>query len=232
MLSAIAIDDEPLALEVIRNFTAQVPFIRLAAGFTKATDALGYLQKEKADLLFLDIRMPDITGIDFMRSLHNLPMVIFTTAYSEHAVQCFELDAVDYLLKPFSLVRFLKACNKAVDLHAMKQSRPVASPQPSTVFIKSGYEQVRVMLDDIRYVESLGNYVQFILADQKIISRLTMNEAAELLPGDVFIRIHRSYLAAKNKITKIDKRTVWLGDTELPAGEAFYPDIEKCLNNK
>jgi len=232
MLNAIAIDDEPLALEVIQSLAAQVTFIRLEACFTRAMEAMSYLQQEKTDLLFLDIRMPDITGIDFIRALPSPPMVIFTTAYSEHAVQSFELDAVDYLLKPFSLPRFLKACNKAAELAALKKPQPIISPSVATIFIKSGYEQVRVTLDEIRYVESTGNYVQFVLNDKKITSRLTMNEAAELLPQGAFIRIHRSYLAAKAKITKIDKRTVWLEGTELPAGEAFYPEIEKFLMNK
>jgi len=195
-------------------------------------EAMSYLQQEKADLLFLDIRMPDITGIDFMKALSSPPMVIFTTAYSEHAVQSFELDAVDYLLKPFSLPRFLKACNKAAELAALKKPQPGMLPSVTTIFIKSGYEQVKVTLDEICYVESIGNYVQFILADRKIISRLTMNEAAELLPPNAFIRIHRSYLAAKSKITKVDKRTVWLEGTELPAGEAYYLEIEKFLMNK
>jgi DNA-binding LytR/AlgR family response regulator len=232
MLNVIAIDDEPLALEVIKSLAAQVPFIRLAACFTRAMEAMSYMRQEETDLLFLDIRMPDITGIDFIQALPNPPMVIFTTAYSEHAVQSFELDAVDYLLKPFSLPRFLKACNKAAELDAMKKLHPGTPPAANTIFIKSGYEQVRVTLDEIRYVESTGNYVQFVLADRKIISRLTMNEAAELLPPNAFIRVHRCYLAAKSRITKVDKRTVWLDGTELSVGEAFYPEIEKFLNNK
>ncbi len=232
MLNAIAIDDEPLALEVIKSMVGQAPFIRLAACFTRASEAMSYLQQEKTDLLFLDIRMPDITGIDFIRALPSPPMVIFTTAYSEHAVQSFELDAVDYLLKPYSLPRFLKACNKAAELDTLKKLQPGTPPAAATVFIKSGYEQIRVTLDEIRYVESMGNYVQFVLADQRVTSRLTMNEVVELLPANAFIRIHRSYLAAKSKITKIDKQAVWLDGTELPAGEAFFPAIEKFLRNK
>jgi len=231
MLTAIAIDDEPLALEVVRSLAEQVPFIRLAASFTKAMDAIIFLQKEKVDLLFLDIKMPDISGIDFIRAIPNPPMVIFTTAYSEHAVQSFELDAVDYLLKPFSLARFLKACGKAHELAQFKKL-PNQMALPNTVFIKSGYEQVKVNLDDIRYAVSTGNYVQFMLKENNVVSRLTMNEAASLLPGVNFIRIHRSYLAAKKYITKIDKKTVWLEGTELPIGEAYYPDIEKFLNNQ
>jgi DNA-binding LytR/AlgR family response regulator len=158
-------------------------------------------------------------------------MVIFTTAYSEHAVQSFELDAIDYLLKPFSLPRFLKACNKACELSDMKKRPNVPAQAKSSVFIKSGYGQVRVDLHDILFVESMGNYVQFVLPDRNVVSRLTMNDAADLLPGDTFIRIHRCYLAAKNQITKIDKKTAWIGGKELPIGEFYLPDLEKFLNN-
>jgi len=231
MLNAIAIDDEPLALEVIKNLAEQVPFVRLAASFARAMDAIPFLQQEQVDLLFLDIKMPDISGIDFIKAIPNPPMVIFTTAYSEHAVQSFELDAVDYLLKPFSLPRFLKACGKAHELVQFKrQAAPVVATE--SVFIKSGYEQVKVKLGDIRYAVSTGNYVQFMLRENNVVSRLTMAEAAAWLPKDDFIRVHRSYLVAKSYITKIDKKTLWLGGTEPPIGEAYYPDIEKFLNNK
>jgi DNA-binding LytR/AlgR family response regulator len=232
MLRAIAIDDEPPALEVIKNLAQLVPFIQLDACFIKAMDAMDFLKQEKIDLLFLDIRMPDITGIDFIKALTKPPLVIFTTAYSEHAVQSFELEAVDYLLKPFSLPRFLKACNKADELVELRKQHPGPVPATTTIFIKSGYEQIRVQLEDILYAESLGNYVQFVLADRNVVSRLTMNEAAALLPSAAFVRIHRSYLVAKKQSTKTDKRTVWLDRKELPIGETYYPDIEKFLNNK
>jgi DNA-binding LytR/AlgR family response regulator len=230
ILRAVAIDDEPLALEVIRNLAEQVPFIQLAATFTRAMAALPFLQNEPVDLLFLDIKMPDISGMDFIRSIPNPPMVIFTTAYSEHAVQSFELDAVDYLLKPFSLPRFLKACGRAHELAQLKKA-PGIPKAPESVFIKSGYEQVKVRLEDIRYAVSTGNYVQFMLSEGNVVSRLTMTEAIRLLPEAEFIRIHRSYLVAKEHITKIDKNTVWLGGTELPIGETFHQAIEQFLNN-
>src|SRR6478672_3375164 len=120
MLNAIAIDDEPIALDVVKNLAAKIPFINLKASFTNAFEAADFLRKEKIDLIFLDIKMPDISGIDFLRSIPNPPMVIFTTAYSEHAVQSFELDAIDYLLKPFSLARFIKACNKANEIYTLR----------------------------------------------------------------------------------------------------------------
>src|SRR5580765_1698948 len=144
MLAAIAIDDEPIALNVVKELSGKIPFLSMKGFFTNAFEAAGFLRKEKIDLLFLDIKMPDISGIDFLKSISNPPMVIFTTAYSEHAVQSFELDAIDYLLKPFSLSRFLKACNKAQEQYQFKNKHTNTSS--TSVFIKSGYEQLHVEL--------------------------------------------------------------------------------------
>src|SRR6201999_4150690 len=159
MLKAIAIDDEPIALEVILALAAKVGFLELTAVYTDAYEGMKCLQQEKSDLLFLDIKMPDISGIEFLRSIPNPPMVIFTTAYSEHAVQSFELDAVDYLLKPFSQARFLKACNKAHELYELRRGNAAG---PDHIFIKVGYGQIRIRLSDILYVQSTGNYMQFV----------------------------------------------------------------------
>src|SRR6266487_637565 len=229
MLKAVAIDDEPVALEVIKKLSSKISFIELLAVFTDAFKAIDYLQKEKIDLIFLDVKMPDISGIDLLKSLINPPMVIFTTAYSEHAVQSFELDAIDYLLKPFSLTRFLKACNKAQEQFELKKN--INNPSvPVSVFIKSGYEQVRVELDDILYAESNGNYMQFVLTDKKITSRLTVSEAEALLPVASFIRIHRSYIVSKKHITKIEKNSVWIQQTELPVGASYVNEVTKIIS--
>lgn len=227
MLKAIAIDDEPIALEVIKSLSAKISFVDVAAFFTNAFDAIAYLQHEKIDLIFLDIKMPDISGIDFLKSIANPPMVIFTTAYSEHAVQSFELDAIDYLLKPFSQSRFLKACNKAFEQFELKKNINVSSP--AYVFIKSGYEQIRVELEDILYAESNGNYIQFVLQKSKLLSRLTMAETEALLPALDFIRIHRSYIVAKKYISKIERSSVWLQETELPVGASYANEITKLI---
>lgn len=228
MLTAIAIDDEPVALDVIKNLSAKIPFIDLKASFTNAFEAIDFLRKEKIDLLFLDIKMPDISGIDFLKSISNPPMVIFTTAYSEHAVQSFELDAIDYLLKPFSLSRFLKACNKALEQFQLRNKNNDASS--SSVFIKSGYEQLRVELNDILYAESNGNYIDFVLADKKITSRLTMSEAEALLPASLFVRIHRSYVVAKKYITRIEKNNVWVNKTALPVGANYANEVMRIVS--
>jgi len=232
-LQAIAIDDEPFALEVIKNLLVEIPFIQLAGCFTKAIEAVSFMQGDDIQLIFLDIKMPGLSGIEFIRSLPKPPMVIFTTAYSEHAVQSFELDAIDYLLKPFSFSRLLKACNKAYEFHQMKgNSKQIASVPLPVIFIKSGFEQIRLDLADLRYAESIGNYMKLHLNEQPaIMSRLTTSEAEALLPVNSFIRVHRSFLVAKEKITKVDKKSVWLNETEIPIGPSYITEIEKLLKS-
>lgn len=225
MMKAIAIDDEPIALSVIQSHASKVPFIHLAATFTDAFEGMEYLQKENVDLLFLDIKMPDISGIEFLNSLRNKPLVIFTTAYSEHAVTSFELDAVDYLLKPFSLARFLKGCNKAFELFNYRNS----SEPENYLYLKTGYEQVKVFFDDILYLEATGNYVTFVLRDRNVLSRCTFSEAANQLPVDRFTRIHRSYIVANNKIDKLEKNQVTIQKHVLPISEGYSDQLIAAL---
>jgi two-component system, LytTR family, response regulator len=188
------------------------------------------MQRERPDLIFLDIKMPDISGIDWLRSIPDPPLVIFTTAYSEHAVDGFELDAIDYLLKPFSLARFLKAVNKAQELLDLK-SRDAVAPTVDHVFIKTGTEQVRILLDDILYVQSAGNYVQFILKTGKLLARITLNEAGEILPASSFTRIHRSYIVANKKVTRLDRNTVNLSAINLPVGRGYIDQAAKIAKD-
>jgi len=220
---AIAIDDEPIALDIIKSHASKVPYIDLKESYTNAFEAISYLQQNKVDLIFLDIKMPDISGIDFLKSLSNPPMVIFTTAYSEHAVQSFELDATDYLLKPFSLARFLKACNKAQELFNLRNNN--FAPKAEYIFIKDGYEQVKVNLDEIVYIEASGNYTQVHLKSKMLSSRITINDLAALLPKADFVRCHRAFIVAKNKISKFDRSQIWIGDKIIPIG-ITYNDIE------
>ncbi|MBW8688130.1 LytR/AlgR family response regulator transcription factor [Chitinophaga rhizophila] len=219
-LTAIAIDDEQVALSVIRTHASQVPFLHIKAYFTDPFEALEYLQRETIDLLFLDIRMPDISGLELMTTLPGAPMVIFTTAYSEHAVQSFELDALDYLLKPFSFERFLKACKKASALQELIQQRR-QSAVAAHIMVKSGYEQHKVLLEDILYLESAGNYISFVLKDKRILSRLSMQEALALLPPDRFTRVHRSFIVANNKIDKMDRSSLYIGSAAINIGAAY-----------
>jgi two-component system LytT family response regulator len=218
LITAVAIDDEPLALGVVRSHAAKVPFVDLKAEFTDAFKAMEYLQHNPVDLLFLDIKMPDISGIDLLACLNKKPLVIFTTAYTEHAVASFELDAVDYLLKPFSLARFTKACNKAYELYNFRNAKDY-------LFLKTGYEQVKVMFDDICYLEATGNYVKFELKDKRILSRMTISEVENLLPSERFIRIHRSFIAAVNKVEKIERHQLVVNGALLPVGSSYYQNL-------
>jgi DNA-binding LytR/AlgR family response regulator len=213
---AIAIDDEPLALEVVRSHAGKVPFVELAATFTDAFQALDYMKKHDVDLIFLDIRMPDINGMDFYNGLQRKPLVVFTTAYSDHAVQSFELDAVDYLLKPFSLARFTKACNKAYEVW---QWRNQARPQ-EYVFLKSGYEQVKVMFKDIHYLVAEGNYTSVITASGKLLTRMTFSDMETMLPPS-FVRVHRSYIVNRDHIQKIERHQVTIGPNIIPVSDNY-----------
>jgi two-component system LytT family response regulator len=226
-MTSIAIDDEPLALEVVRAHASKVPFLTLKATFTDAFKAMDYLQKEAIDLIFLDIKMPDISGLDFLKSLNRKPLVIFTTAYSEHAVISFELDAIDYLLKPFSLARFLKACNKANELFQLRNTDTA-----DHIFIKTGYEQVKLRFEDIYYIEAEGNYINFMLKNSKLLSRMTFTEIENLLPKNKFIRIHRSFLVARGYIDKIERYQVFINGIYLPVGDSYVQNLSLSEQKK
>lgn len=222
-LTAIAIDDEPNALEVIKLHAAKVAFLDLKATFTDAFEAIAYLQTNRIDLLFIDIKMPDISGIEVIRCLSKVPMVVFTTAYSDYAVEGFELDAVDYLLKPFSLARFLKACNKAVDIQSFRSEKT-----DHFIFIKTGYEEEKVLLDDILYIEADGNYLTFVLKNRKLLTRQSMTEILRQLPPQQFIRVHRSYTIAVGKVDKIARQELTVAGYTIPVG-ASYDDAVSTI---
>lgn len=224
-MKAIVVDDEPIALEIVRNLASKVPYLELKGEFTDAFAALEFLQNESVDLIFLDIKMPDISGIDFYNTLAKKPLLIFTTAYSEHAVTSFEMDAIDYLLKPFSLARFVKACNKAFEIYNFR----TLARTSDHVFLKTGYEQVKVMYDDILYLEATGNYVTFVLKDKKVLSRGTFAESINLVPADNFVRVHRSFFVAVNKIDKVERHQVTIGKHVVPVSEAYSQDLNTAL---
>ncbi|AGA79274.1 LytR/AlgR family response regulator transcription factor [Echinicola vietnamensis] len=225
MLNAIAIDDEPMALEVIKSHTSKVSFVDLKDSFTNAFKALDYLQDHAVDLIFLDIKMPDISGMEFALLPQQKPMIIFTTAYSEHAVKSFELDAVDYLLKPFSLPRFIKACTKANELWMLKNQQ---TAEASSIFLKTGYEQVKVQLDDILFLEAAGNYVTFQTTESKILTRMTFTDAEKMLPS-TFYRIHRSFMVNKAKIDKIERHQVTVHKHTIPIGSSYADNLKSNL---
>ena len=225
-MKAVAIDDEPIALDIIRSHAANVPFVELDAVFTNPFQALEFVQTTQVDLLFLDVKMPDMSGIEFYNSLSKKPLLIFTTAYSEHAVTSFEMDAVDYLLKPFSLSRFIKACNKAHELYLLRNTKPAIDH----LFVKTGYEQEKVLFADIFYLEASGNYVTFYLRNKKILSRSTLQDIISILPANQFIRVHRSYIVASDKIEKVDKSEITILNKQIPVSSVYRTDVLQSIN--
>jgi len=226
MIRAIAIDDEPYALEVIQKLAEKVSFLRLEQTFTNAFQAMEYLQEQPVDVLFLDIKMPDISGIDFFNSLTDKPLVVFTTAYAEHALVGFDLDAVDYLLKPFSLTRFLKACNKTLEALQIRNQKHASG---EFMMIKSGYDVLKITFNDIYYLEATGNYVTFVTQNQSVSSRMTLAECVELLPKTQFIRIHRSFIINRNAIDKLERHQVTIQGHVLPIAASFKKDFAQIL---
>lgn len=218
MLKAIAIDDEPIALSIVEKHAGRIPYLNVEASFTNAFDALAYLKTNKVDLIFLDINMPDISGLEFVKSLTTKPNIIFTTAYSEYAVESYELEAIDYLLKPFEFGRFLKAVNKVAEQQEENNE--------DYIFLKSGYEYIRIEKSELRYVKGDGNYVGFYTPSQKVLCRMKMSEAeALLLSGDSFVKVHRSYIVSKSEIIKVEKHQLHLTDETIPISQTYYEGL-------
>lgn len=223
MIKSIAIDDEPIALDIVSMYAEKTPFLNLEAVFVNAFDAIDYLNKNDIDLLFLDIKMPDISGIDFYNSLARKPLLIFTTAYPEHAVTGFELEAIDYLLKPFAFPRFLKACNKAFEIIRSR------TESPTHIFVKDGFDTVRIALHDILFIEAMGNYVCYVLSDKRLMTRATIKETVATLPKDEFVQVHRSFIVNGNHIEKIERHQLTIASYTIPVSASYLPDIKSAL---
>ncbi|WP_341841003.1 LytTR family DNA-binding domain-containing protein [Chitinophaga caseinilytica] len=218
MMKCIALDDEPLALEIIADFAAKAPFQMELTAFTNASRALGFLQQEPVDLIFLDIKMPDITGIQFIKSLKRPPMVIFTTAYEEYALDGYNLDVVDYLLKPIPFERFIKAVTKAQEYRSIASPRP---PETDYIFVKTEYRIIKVNLEDILYIEALKDYIKIYTGSQPILTLKSLKSFESRLPKDKFMRVHRSYLVAMNKINSVERNTVMIANQSIPISEGY-----------
>ncbi|PSL35970.1 LytR/AlgR family response regulator transcription factor [Chitinophaga ginsengisoli] len=218
-LQTIAIDDELPALKLIQNFCAKVDFIQLQKTFNVPEEALRYITKYPVDLLFLDINMPSVSGIDLYRSIQQQALVIFTTAHSEYAVEGFNLNAVDYLLKPFTFDRFLQAVQKAQHVKRFNQSHPNT---PSPLIFRVDYGLTRVQASDILFVEGLDDYLKIHLYQQApLIVRMTMKGLLEKLPPQSFIRVHRSYIVAMDRIEQVRNKTILITGSEIPIGSSY-----------
>ncbi|HAM97696.1 MAG TPA: DNA-binding response regulator [Marinilabiliales bacterium] len=226
-IRCIAVDDEPLALTIISEYARKVPFISLEKVFTNATDALMYLQTEKPELVFLDIQMPEIKGIDLARIIQWKTAIIFTTAYSQYAVESYSLDAIDYLLKPVPFERFLQAVNKAA--HYLQNEKITSSSnERNFLFVKSGYKAVKINFDDIFYIEGLKEYVTIFAKSQKVLKLDTLKNLEQLLPKNHFVRVHKSYIVNLNHVKASFGNTIEINDKQIPVGRA-YKEVVKML---
>jgi len=220
MIKAIAIDDEPPALNIIEDFCTQVDSVMLLRTFSKPSEALKYLRKFPVDLLFLDIQMSSLTGIEFYKKVEQDTMVIFTTAYSEYAVEGFNLSAVDYLLKPYTLERFKLAVNRANEYYNyLNKSEKV---QQQYLFIRADYALTKISFSDILYIEGLDDYLKIYLINQKpVVARMTMKALQEKLPAKDFVRVHRSFIVPFARIETVRNKTILVTDTEIPIGSSY-----------
>lgn len=232
-MNCIAVDDEPLALDLIEDFINKVSFLKLIKKCNRASEAMEILQKENIDLVFLDIQMPNITGIQLIKSLQNCPQVIFTTAYTNYAVEGFELNVTDYIVKPFTFDRFLKAVNKAYSYYKLiNNNKPDTQNIPlDYIFVKSDYQNVKINFDDILYIEGLSDYIKIYLKNNKrILTLLSLRAILEKLPENNFTRIHRSYIVSINKINSIQKNRIIIDDTRIPVGNHYKENFFKIIN--
>ncbi|MDD7913273.1 LytR/AlgR family response regulator transcription factor [Polaribacter ponticola] len=235
-MNYIIIDDEPDAIDVLKFHLNKIPFMELNATFRDPLEAIEYLQNNTVDLLFLDINMPKLSGISFPKFLAKPPLIIFTTAYSEYALESYELKAVDYLLKPIAFDRLLTAVIKAKEILSKNKdviNKSIETGQEiteQTVFIKSGSEFHQVSILDIKYVESDGNYVTFYTFKRSILARYKLSEVIELLPNKLFIRIHRSYIVALKHIETIKKHCVLIDGVEIPISSNYRENFFTFIN--
>lgn len=230
-MNCIAIDDEPLALNVIEEFCKKIDFLHLQAKFTSAIQAIDYISIHKPDLVFLDIQMPHLTGLQFLKTVNSPPMVIFTTAYSDYALEGFNVDAVDYLIKPIAFDRFLKATSKAYNLYNLIHKAPLqlAEEQDKYLLVKVEYSTVKISADDIHYIEGLKDYVKIYTGAKFIMTKSTMKHIEEKLPRDKFIRIHKSYIVSVPKIKALEHNRVYIGDKPIPIGNQYKQGFNELI---
>ncbi|NLT03649.1 MAG: response regulator transcription factor [Bacteroidales bacterium] len=229
-MTCITVDDEPLALELMKSYIAQIPGLEMKGAFTDAISAWGYLQRNPTDLVFLDIQMPDISGLQLARSMSRRdPMIIFTTAYAKYAVDGFTIDAVDYLLKPFDFFRFQDAVNKAFSYKSLIDK--AGTSNESAIFVKSDYQNIRIATDDILYIEGFDDYIRIHLESGKsVYTLMSLKSILEKLPEQAFLRIHRSFIVAIKRIQRIHNQQVNIGDKSLPIGKSYVTTVKSLLN--
>jgi DNA-binding LytR/AlgR family response regulator len=227
MMRCVAVDDEPFALKLIADDIAKVPFLQLVKTFSSPLEALEYIKRSPVDLLFLDIQMPVLKGTEFLRILDNPPLVIITTAFEQYALEGFELNVTDYLVKPIPFERFIKAVNRAHDQFLLKQKK--SSPDDGFLFVHSEYREIKIFYSQILYIEGLKDYVKIFLTTQSrpVLTRLNLKAVESRLPVQLFCRVHNSFIVSLPKITSTLKSQIFIQDTAIPVGDKFAGDFEQ-----
>ena len=231
-ISCVAIDDEPIALEVLEEYISRTPNLELLKTFTDGFKAIEFIKENKVQLIFLDIQMPQITGIQLLKSLPEPPLVIFTTAYSNYAIEGFNLNAIDFLLKPFEYDRFLKAINKAGEYISYRDRQAEAVTGSGFIFVKSDYQIVKIDLTDISMIEGMDDYVKIFTSKKMILSNMTMKDILSKLPSPGFTRVHRSFIVSLSHIESVRNKRIKIGEKFIPVGDSFADSFYKLLSEK
>ncbi len=229
-MRCIIIDDEPFAIELITFYVQQTPMLNLLGSFSDANHAIDFIQNHEIDLLFLDIQMPHINGIQLLKSLDKPPMVIFSTAFNEYAVEGFELEAIDYLLKPFDIKRFQKAVKKADELFSLKKA---AEPQTVPfIFVKADYQMLKINISSILFIEGWDDYIKIYVSDKPILTLMSLKSIMEQLPHQEFVRVHRSYIVPIKKIESVGNKVIKIASKEIPVGSTYAESLYHLMNKK
>lgn len=229
-MNCIAIDDEPLALNVIQDFCSKLDFMNLKASFSNAIEAIEAIERGGIDLIFLDIEMPHINGLDFIKTLHNPPLIIFTTAFSEHAHEAFDLYAIDYLVKPIPFERFIKAANKARKEFQLHKKTPIKPLQEEFFMVSADYATLKIFFKNILYIEGLKDYVKIFLPNEMILTKTTMKKIEERLPSDRFIRVHKSFIINMNHIERIEHHRIIINEERIPVSASYKDDFFNLID--
>lgn len=235
MLRCIAIDDEDLARELLEDYISKVSFLELVSVHANPVDALKVIEEQDIDLVFLDIQMPELSGLQLIESMLQKPMFILVTAYEKYALEGYNLSVVDYLVKPVPFDRFLKACNKARELHQLKMGAVENHGDSSNhIFIYADYKHTKVLFDDISYIEGLKDYVKVHLksTNRPIVARMTMKSLEDQLPLNKFLRIQKSFIVSRDAVTSITRQSVFIRETELPVGDIYKDDVMEMLSRQ
>jgi DNA-binding LytR/AlgR family response regulator len=238
IIKCAIVDDEPLAVELLASYVTKIPFLELCGKYSNATDALHGIGETPVDLLFLDIQMPELDGLELSRMVPENTRIVFTTAFNQYAIDGFRANALDYLLKPISYADFMEACNKALQwfqlVHQSEQPAATAEEEPRSIFVKSEYKLLQINLDDIRYIEGLKDYVK-IYTEQSphpILSLMNMKAIEQMLPASRFIRVHRSFIVQKSKIREIERNRIVFGDVYIPIGDSYKQAFQDFIAAK